>query len=254
MKKKSLFLLFFFVFFSLFAAEINWRKAEDVQTGVKLLKFSEEKPRLMKINLMRIDLDTPGLYFTATGRDADWGKPMPDQKNFTIRTKRIRTRDFMKNARKDHHNMIVAVNAAPWVPWEVPFTHKYADPLGVNIFNGEIISNNAQTVAFVVYKNGKREFTTKLPESKYNDVLVAVSGFFPILKKGKILPHQDNLAPRVAFGLSRNRRYLYILTVDGRQKNWSMGATMKELAQYLLDAGAYDGINMDGGGSSTLIY
>ena len=60
--------------------------------------------------------------------------------------------------------------------------------------------------------------------------------------------------PRIAYGLSKDRHYFYILTVDGRQKGWSLGATGRELATMLRDAGAADAINMDGGGSATLCY
>ena len=44
------------------------------------------------------------------------------------------------------------------------------------------------------------------------------------------------------------------LAVDGRQKEWSLGATGSETAQILLAAGASDAINFDGGGSTSLLY
>jgi len=42
--------------------------------------------------------------------------------------------------------------------------------------------------------------------------------------------------------------------IDGRQKNWSLGATGSETGSFLLEAGASDVINMDGGGSTTMCY
>lgn len=42
------------------AAAIDWSKAEPVQRGVLLYRMAIESPRLMKVNLMRIDLRTPG--------------------------------------------------------------------------------------------------------------------------------------------------------------------------------------------------
>ncbi len=83
----------------------------------------------------------------------------------------------------------------------------------------------------------------------------AVSGDRIILGKGKLV---ENLAtnlpnPRTAFGLSENGRVLILAVVDGRQPGYSEGVTFPELADLLLSFGAYTGINMDGGGSSTLV-
>ena len=69
-------------------------------------------------------------------------------------------------------------------------------------------------------------------------------------RDGKRMP---KLAPRTAFGISADGRYLYALIVDGRQKGYSHGADMLDLALLLKAAGASDAINMDGGGSSTLV-
>ena len=44
------------------------------------------------------------------------------------------------------------------------------------------------------------------------------------------------------------------LAVDGRQEGWSLGADYHDLVEFMRDAGASDAINMDGGGSTTMIY
>ena len=67
------------------------------------------------------------------------------------------------------------------------------------------------------------------------------------------IKRMPKLAPRTAFGISADGRYLYVLVVDGRQKNYSLGADMLDLVRLLKAAGASDAINMDGGGSSTLV-
>ncbi len=247
------------------AFEIDWNKAQDVQTGAKLLKLETDQPRLMKISLMRIDLATPGLEFTGTGRDSDWGKPMPDyEKKVAICTKRIRTGDFMLNCRAPEKeggrglDMIVAANSAPWWPWTPPYTHQYAHPAGLGILNGEVICDTRPHKAvFVVYENGKVDIVTEVPETDYKKIRLAASGFAIILCDGELLEgggYEKALNPRCAYGLSKDRRYLYLLTIDGRQKDWSLGATGLETAGILKDAGACDAINMDGGGSTTLCY
>ena len=65
---------------------------------------------------------------------------------------------------------------------------------------------------------------------------------------------KPSLAPRTAFGLSADGRWLYGVVVDGRQPGYSEGADGEDLVRILKAAGAVDAINMDGGGSSTFAW
>lgn len=58
--------------------------------------------------------------------------------------------------------------------------------------------------------------------------------------------------PRTAIGYRADGSYFFMV-VDGRQTGISAGATIPELAQFALDLGAVEAINMDGGRSSTMI-
>ena len=247
------------------AVAADWDSAKSLYPGVKLMQIKKSKPRLIRIFIMRIDLQTPGLTFSVTGRDPDWDKPMPDYPKLKIRTKRTTTGDFLRNARKPVSsgglglNMIVAVNATPWRPWTTPYTHKYADPPGVNISDGVIVGNRkGNNPAFVVYRDGKVDIVDKIDPKEFPNIKDALSGFQIVARNGRAI--EDNskftkgLAPRTAYGLSADRRYLYIIAIDGRQPKWSMGATCSETGQFLVDAGASDVINMDGGGSTTMCY
>jgi exopolysaccharide biosynthesis protein len=60
--------------------------------------------------------------------------------------------------------------------------------------------------------------------------------------------------PRTAAGVTRDGKTLVLLVVDGRQPDWSVGVTLPELAQMMIDAGAWNAINLDGGGSSAMWY
>ncbi|MCQ2351872.1 MAG: phosphodiester glycosidase family protein [Victivallaceae bacterium] len=258
MNKKALFCLFVFCFaVLLFAKPLDWLRAKEVQSGVKLITIDREKPRLQKINVMRIDLGNRKLRFAATGRNVDYGKPMPDYPQVTIQTKRITTAEFVDSLQQKKLNVIVAANAAPWKPWTKPYTHKYGFLSGLNIGHGQVVSDDHRHGAvFLVHNNGKAEIWTKpVPEKLYPKLQIAVSGFSPILLDGKIATDdKTHCDPRMAYGLSKNRRNLFLITVDGRQPGWSEGATLTELAQLMIDAGASDALNMDGGGSTTLLY
>jgi len=58
--------------------------------------------------------------------------------------------------------------------------------------------------------------------------------------------------PRTAIARLKDGRLL-IVTVDGRQPGPSVGMQLTELADLLLEFGGADGINLDGGGSTTMI-
>jgi hypothetical protein len=61
-----------------------------------------------------------------------------------------------------------------------------------------------------------------------------------------------NENPRTAVGLSQEGRYFYLMVIDGRRAGWSDGATLYETGQWLLRLGAWNGLNLDGGGSSAM--
>jgi exopolysaccharide biosynthesis protein len=58
--------------------------------------------------------------------------------------------------------------------------------------------------------------------------------------------------PRTAIAALGDGRAL-LAVVDGRQPGWSIGMTLAELARLLLEFGAVEAINLDGGGSTTMV-
>ena len=59
--------------------------------------------------------------------------------------------------------------------------------------------------------------------------------------------------PRTAVGIARGGRTLILVAVDGREY-LNAGMTLRELGDLMLALGARDAINLDGGGSTTLVY
>lgn len=84
----------------------------------------------------------------------------------------------------------------------------------------------------------------------------AVSGRELLVVDGEPVGHDgegnNTAAPRTAVGFSRDGRTMQVLTVDGRQAD-SGGVTLTELGVMMKDAGSYSALNLDGGGSSTLV-
>lgn len=60
------------------------------------------------------------------------------------------------------------------------------------------------------------------------------------------------LQPRTAIAQRKDGAVL-MLVIDGRQKG-SLGATLRQVQDILLDNGAYNAFNLDGGASTTMVY
>lgn len=85
--------------------------------------------------------------------------------------------------------------------------------------------------------------------------LTTAIGAMPIILDGDHLQLDDKastLAPRTAVGISADGSTVYLVAVDGRSSS-SVGATLKSLAQIMTTLGAHDAVNLDGGGSTTLV-
>jgi hypothetical protein len=72
----------------------------------------------------------------------------------------------------------------------------------------------------------------------------SIEGTFPRFSKGR--------HPRSAVGISRDSATLYLVAVDGRSKA-SVGMSLEELAGAMISLGAYEALNLDGGGSTALV-
>jgi hypothetical protein len=82
---------------------------------------------------------------------------------------------------------------------------------------------------------------------------VAISGNKVLLLHGVRRVVDDlEMHPRTAIGIDRDTGQILMLVVDGRQ-SFSRGYTMVELANLMATLGADDALNLDGGGSSTML-
>lgn len=59
-------------------------------------------------------------------------------------------------------------------------------------------------------------------------------------------------APRTAIGITADHKLL-LVTVNGRQPQISVGMTLEELGNLLIELGAVQAMNLDGGGSTTMV-
>jgi len=82
----------------------------------------------------------------------------------------------------------------------------------------------------------------------------AISGNELVVRNGQsIAGSGGSPQPRTAVALNRATGYLILVVVDGRQPEYSEGVTLEELAEIIIFHGGHNAINLDGGGSSTLV-
>ena len=70
--------------------------------------------------------------------------------------------------------------------------------------------------------------------------------------EGVIQRFSENRHPRTGVGFSKDSTTVYFITVDGRQQ-MSRGMSLLEFAELMIEEGIYQGLNLDGGGSTTMI-
>lgn len=86
-----------------------------------------------------------------------------------------------------------------------------------------------------------------------NNVTDVMGGGVKILDNGQVYSGTDNSRhPRTFVAINQDSTMVYFVTVDGRQES-SIGMTYRDMAEFLLWIGAWDGVNLDGGGSTTML-
>jgi len=130
---------------------------------------------------------------------------------------------------------------------------------GLCIKDGVFVHGTGDRPWFGITADGEAVMGTGEEYANYKDKLVtAVGGSHVILRND----NPDNLSvgtefadtrhPRTAVGVTPDGT-IVLLIVDGRQPETSNGASLADLAEILGLLGCSRGINLDGGGSSTLI-
>ncbi|WP_433013268.1 phosphodiester glycosidase family protein [Kribbella sp. CA-294648] len=117
-----------------------------------------------------------------------------------------------------------------------------------------LIGRDAGATALTAFETGEKVDVQYGPSADALDAAVAISGNVQLARDGQVpadVPDAD-LAPRTAVGFTDDGRRMVLVTVDGRSTG-SRGLTLKEMGQLMVSLGADDVLNLDGGGSSTML-
>lgn len=83
----------------------------------------------------------------------------------------------------------------------------------------------------------------------------SIGGNTLLVKDGKLFDFTNDIKgknPRTALGVSASGDTLFFVTVDGRKSDCA-GFTQADLASFMLELGCENAINLDGGGSTTMV-
>lgn len=86
------------------------------------------------------------------------------------------------------------------------------------------------------------------------NIKFAIGGGSIILRNGQVTNSNINIAgnqPRTGIGISEDGNELIIATIDGRDTSY-VGVTQEVFGAILRELGAYNALNLDGGGSTTM--
>jgi exopolysaccharide biosynthesis protein len=128
-------------------------------------------------------------------------------------------------------------------------------PQGLHVSEGTVLTPANGRPAFAVDSAGVPVIALAPPHPRE-----AVGGRPIIVRDSSVVSLADTAAfttgrhPRTAVGIGSSGKRLLLAVVDGRQKPYSDGMNLRELASLMLALGARDALNLDGGGSTTLVY
>jgi len=213
--------------------EVVWTPAFK---GVELTQLTLTQPRPMQIHAARIDLNDAGVHFLATPPVADQPTPV----------RSLKTSSFLQK-----YKCQLAINTSPYdkVFDEEDQPQKI---VGLAASEGKVYGTEQAGFSAVLITKDNRVHIG-MPPFDMTLAYNAAGGFGMVLNQGKNVGDNNDLHPRTAVGVSKDGRYLYFLVIDGRQPLYSEGATTAEVGTWLEHLGAWDGLNMDGGGSTAMV-
>jgi hypothetical protein len=208
-------------------------------------EYAEPKP--LRMWIARIDLTTPGVRFGLTepaefaGEDARFETRCANTLEFAMR-----------------RGVQLAINTSVFGPFR-PHTGLPMDVVGLAAVRGKPYSEpDGRFGALYISRAGR--VALKGPPLPTDQIWQVVPGFRMLVDDGRIVVPEDvasskfgDMNPRTAVGVDKKGETLWIVVVDGRQPGVSHGITLVEFACLFKSFGAWDALNLDGGGSSTFV-
>jgi Phosphodiester glycosidase len=216
--------------------------------GIVYQRRAISQPRPVTMHIVTVDLTAPGIKPLVTP-----GNPLKGRRKTFART----TSAFL-----EEFQLQLAVNGSYFqqfyekTPWDYyPRSGDPSRPLGESISNGQRYSKAESDKAVICF--GKNNLAQIFANGKCpQNTVQGIAGQEMLVADGKAVSSQvlDNKPyPRLVAAINREGNKLWLIAVDGKQPFYSDGLTLTELTKIALDLGAYTALNLDGGGSVTLV-
>lgn len=223
--------------------------------GVTEMRFSYDGadtsvPRPVVVNILAIDMTAPGISFLM----------QPGNGSLPGEVTRSTTADFVNSVNAQMGINVGFYDTDP--PYSPQNGQYFTDVSYIAASNGNVYSTangkealfniSAKNVPSILNAAGAGSSTSGNGTVLYN----ASGGNLKILSGGALVNttggYATTLNPHTAFGVSKDQKTVYLAAVDGRESS-SQGMYTYELAQLMASLGAWNAVNLDGGGSTTMV-
>jgi hypothetical protein len=225
--------------------------------GIRHTTVTRGGEHLFVAQILELDLTRPDLALVTTSRDASGGM------EFIAR----RTTSYL-----DEIDALVAINASYFLPFAggtkggedyYPHEGQPVNASGAVIAGGVVVSPvepdlDLRVNAILCFERLAIAIADgQTCPARFANGVAAGPRLLADGERRSFAAFDNNYAatpqPRTAMGLSADGRRGWIIVVDGRQAGYSEGATLSALTDLFVELGASNAINLDGGGSATLV-
>jgi hypothetical protein len=196
--------------------------------------------------VMQINLDAPGIRFTTTPLSAGGSA------GGSVETTSQTTAQFLQSTGTQ-----VAINANTFNNCCSTTAPANETLNGLAISNGQLVSPDVAGTADLLLGANNQASMVAGGTANLTGISNAIAGFGYVVQNGKNVASSASGAntasdPRMLVGLSQNDMYLYLVAIDSGSSDGN-GVTGSEEANVMLDLGVYNAINLDGGGSTSMV-
>jgi hypothetical protein len=220
---------------------------ERLFQGILYVREVIRAPHPLVIHIMEVDLTAPGVSFLVTPGDPKAVRPLRARKTST----------FLKE-----FGVQAAVNGDYFFPFHSRSPLDYypheGDPVELEGYawsrGTPYCRPSRERDRFpILYLSRDNRVAFEHPAWPVEN---AISGICLLARHGAdavTWPEDGHREPCTAAAVSRDGKRFFLFLVEGRQPNYSEGVSFHEFARLILDRGAWDAIDLDGGGSETLV-
>ncbi len=224
----------------------------EIFQGIRYRREVRRTPSPLIVHIVTIDLTNPNVSFLVTPGNPNAQFPLRAQTTSQFRAK---------------YGAQIAVNGDYFFPYHsrtfLDYYPHVGDPVDVEgvsasrgVSYGESSPVKRDFPTLYLSQGNRAQFAAPNGKRPTENVYNAISGIVMLLRNGvNVAPRSDHDRPEpcTALALNRERTRLFIVMTDGRQPNYSEGTTALEFAELIRGFGGYDALDLDGGGSESLV-